>query len=83
MTDKQCNNLIGVLTRDLMFKADCFDYLCWLERKRSEGVPELKGADFLVMASDGTTCWGESYEGAVKAAMKYDKELFDAEELEC
>ena len=60
----------------MQYKADCFDYVCWLEEtQQSETV---KGADFLVLASDGTTCWGKSYADAVKVAMHHDKELYDA-----
>ena len=65
-----------MLTQEMMYKADCFDYLCWLaETEQRENV---KTADFLVMASDGTTCWGKSYADCVKVAMKHDKELYDA-----
>ena len=65
-----------MLTQEMMYKSDCFDYLCWLaETEQRENV---KTADFLVMASDGTTCWGKSYADCVKVAMKHDKELYDA-----
>ena len=62
----------------LQLKADMFDYLCWLDGMHS---PEsLHGVQRLCMASDGTTCWGNTYAEAVRVAMEYDKELFDAME---
>ena len=74
--DKLATRLICVLSAEMQYKADCFDYVCWLEEtQQSENV---KGADFLVLASDGTTCWGKSYADAVKVAMHHDKELYDA-----
>lgn len=67
--------LIG-LTAEMQYKADCFDYLCWLnETEQRENVKE---ADFLVLASDGITCWGKTFADAVKVAMHHDKELYDA-----
>jgi hypothetical protein len=70
------DRLMHVLMNEMQYKSDCFDYLCWLEEThQSENV---KGADFLVMASDGTTCWGKTYSDAVKVAMHHDKELYDA-----
>ena len=65
-----------MLTQEMMYKADCFDYLCWLEETHQR--ENVKEAPFLVMASDGTTCWGKSYADCVKVAMKHDKELYDA-----
>jgi len=74
--DQIATRLCAMLTQEMMYKADCFDYLCWLaETEQRENV---KTADFLVMASDGTTCWGKSYADCVKVAMKHDKELYDA-----
>lgn len=70
------NKLVRMLSAEMMYKAECFDYICWLEEtQQSENV---KGAAFLVLASDGTTCWGKSYADAVKVAMHHDKELYDA-----
>lgn len=70
-----------MLTQEMMYKADCFDYLCWLEETHQR--ENVKEAPFLVMASDGTTCWGKNYADCVKVAMKHDKELYDAvKELE-
>ena len=61
---------------ETLYKSDCFDYLCWLEEThQSENV---KGCKYLVLASDGTTCWGHTYADAVKVAMHHDKELYDA-----
>lgn len=79
--DQIATRLCAMLTQEMMYKADCFDYLCWLEEtQQRDGV---KDAPFLVMASDGTTCWGKSYADCVKVAMKHDKELYDAvKELE-
>jgi serine/threonine protein phosphatase PrpC len=74
--DELAEKLLRVMTAEMQYKADCFDYLCWLnETEQSENV---KGAKFLVMASDGTTCWGDTYSDAVKVAMQHDKELYDA-----
>lgn len=71
MSDEElANKLMCVLTQEMIRKSELFDYLCWLEEKeQGERVPE---ADFLVLASDGRTCWGKSYAAAVAAAMKYD-----------
>lgn len=71
MSDEElANKLLCVLTKEMIHKSELFDYLCWLEEKeQSERVP---GAAFLVLASDGRTCWGKSYAEAVAAAMKYD-----------
>lgn len=68
-------DLLNNLVADLMYRADLFSYLCWLEEKQQhERVPE---ADFLCLASDGVTCWGKSYAEAVKVAMEHDKQLHD------
>lgn len=71
MSDEElANKLMCVLTQEMIRKSELFDYLCWLEEKeQGERVPE---ADFLVMASDGRTCWGKSYAVAVATAMEYD-----------
>lgn len=74
--DQIAARLCAMLTQEMLYKADCFDYLCWLaETEQRENV---KTADFLVLASDGTTCWGKSYADCVKVAMQHDKELYDA-----
>lgn len=70
------DRLMHALMNELQYKADCFDYLCWLNE--TEQRENVKTADFLVMASDGTTCWGKTYADAVKVAMHHDKELYDA-----
>lgn len=72
MSDEQlANRLLCVLTKETIDKSELFDYLCWLEEKQqSERVP---GAAFLELASDGTTCWGKTYMGAVRKAMEHDK----------
>lgn len=70
------NGLMAALSAEMMYKADCFDYLRWLNE--TEQRENVKTADFLVMASDGTTCWGKTYAEAVKVAMHHDKELYDA-----
>lgn len=68
--DELANKLLCALTQEMIRKSELFDYLCWLEEKeQSERVP---GAAFLVMASDGRTCWGNTYAAAVADAMKYD-----------
>lgn len=74
--DDLATKLLCALSAEMIYKADLFDYLCWLEEThQSDAVP---GAKYLVMASDGTTCWGNSYSDALKVAMKHDKELYDA-----
>ncbi len=70
------NRLLCALSAETLYKSDCFDYLCWLNE--TEQRENVKTADFLVMASDGTTCWGKTYADAVKVAMHHDKELYDA-----
>lgn len=68
--------LLGALSAETLYKSDCFDYICWLgETQQRENVKE---APFLVLASDGTTCWGKTYAEAVKVAMQHDKELYEA-----
>ena len=77
MTDSElANKLIIGLSREVQCKADCFDYLCWLEETLQSD--RVKGAKFLVLASDGHTCWGNTYADAVKVSMKHDRELYDA-----
>lgn len=78
MSDEQlANRLLCVLTKEMMQKADLFDYLCWKqEKEQNERVP---GAPFLELASDGTTCWGKTYMGAVSNAMEHDKEVYENE----
>ena len=66
------------LNLELLYKADLFDYLCWLETRHTEEVPALKGCDYVVMASDKTTCWGKTYADAVKVAMNHDKGIEDS-----
>ncbi|OQC27644.1 MAG: hypothetical protein BWX67_02354 [Thermotogae bacterium ADurb.Bin062] len=68
------------LTANLMLKAEMFDYLCWLEDfcVFREAALDGKAGDYLVTASDGTTCWGKTYAEAVRVAMEHDKELHDA-----
>ena len=61
----------------LIIKADAFDYLAWLEKKRGEEV-ELQGADFLCLTSDGTTWWGKTYLEAVRIAEQQDRIAFDS-----
>ena len=74
--DALAAKLICALSAETFYKSDCFDYLCWLEEThQSENV---KGCKYLVLASDGTTCWGHTYADAVKVAMHHDKELYDA-----
>jgi len=74
--DETATKLLCMLSAEKLYKADCFDYLCWLNE--TEQRENVKTADFLVMASDGTTCWGKTYADAVKVAMHHDKELYDA-----
>lgn len=64
----------------LQLKADMFDYLCWLEDycQFRQAALDGKGGDYLVLASDGTTCWGKTFAEAVRVAMEHDKELHDA-----
>jgi hypothetical protein len=51
-------------------------YLAWLEQRRA---PELNRAGYLCLASDGRTCWGNTYFEAVQSAMKHDKGASSAE----
>jgi hypothetical protein len=63
----------------MQYKADLFDYLCWLETKRQAELPALLCNEYLVLASDGTTCWGKTYADAAKVAMNHDKGIQDAQ----
>lgn len=60
-------------------KADMFDYLCWLEDYDVFRQAALDGnaGDYLLVASDGTTCWAKTYAEAVRVAMEHDKDLYD------
>jgi ribulose-5-phosphate 4-epimerase/fuculose-1-phosphate aldolase len=72
--------LSAVLEREnaaLREDRDLFRYLCWLEENRDHDV-DLKGAYYLVIASDGTTLWGKTYREAVMAAEKYERAAIDA-----
>lgn len=64
----------------MQLKADMFDYLCWLEDFCAfrQSALDGKAGDYLVLAADGTTCWGKTYAEAVRVAMEHDKEMFDA-----
>jgi len=64
----------------MQLKADMFDYICWLEDfcQFRQAALDGKGGDYLVLASDGTTCWGKTYAEAVRVAMEEDKQIFDA-----
>lgn len=64
----------------MQLKADMFDYLCWLEDYCAfrQAALDGKAGDYLVLAADGTTCWGKTYAEAVRVAMEHDKEMFDA-----
>lgn len=68
------------LWQKMQLKADLFDYLCWLEDYCAFRQAALDGKvdDYLVLAADGTTCWGKTYAEAVRVAMEHDKEMFDA-----
>lgn len=68
------------LWQKTQLKADMFDYLCWLEDFCCFRQAALDGkcGDYLVTASDGTTCWGKTYSDAVRVAMEHDKELQNA-----
>jgi hypothetical protein len=68
------------LWQKMQLKADMFDYLCWLEDFCCfrQAALDGKAGDYLVIASDGTTCWGKTYAEAVRVAMEHDKEMHDA-----
>lgn len=70
------------LWQAMQLKSDMFDYLCWLEDfcQFRQAALDGKGGDYLVLASDGTTCWAKTYAEAVRLAMEHDKELHDATE---
>lgn len=72
----------AALNAELLLKADMFDYLCWLEDfcQFRQAALDGKAGDYIVMASDGTTCWGKTYAEAVRVAMEHDKEIHDASE---
>jgi len=74
--DDLATRLLCALSAETLRKADYFDYICWLEETQQRD--NVKEAPFLVMASDGTTCWGKTFADAVRKAMRHDKELYDA-----
>jgi hypothetical protein len=74
--DDLAKRLLAVLSDDVQLKADMFDYICWLETTHQR--ENVKEAPFLVLASDYTTCWGKTYAQAVAAAMRHDRELYEA-----
>lgn len=65
------------LTAEILYKSDLFDYLCWLESEHTKDNPEVKDCPYMILASDNTTCWGETYADAVKVAMNHDKGIAD------
>lgn len=74
--DELATKLLCALSAESLHKAELFDYLCWLNE--TEQSDHVKDCPFVVLASDGTTCWGDTYEEAVMRAMDHDKELYDA-----
>lgn len=68
------------LNRRNQLKADLFDYLVWLQDRCPFRDAALEGklGDYLVCASDGTTCWGKTYQEAVMVARKHDMGLQDS-----
>lgn len=72
--------ILAQCSGEIMLKAEMLEYLCWLEDfcQFREKALDGKAGDYLVMASDGTTCWGKTYAEAVRVAMAHDKEIFDA-----
>lgn len=71
------DKLFCVLAQEIVTKSELFDYLCWLEEKQQkEAVPDT---DFIVLASDGRTFWGESYSEALAKAMQHDKAKYEEE----
>lgn len=65
-----------------VLRSDLFGYLAWLEDHRDHGDIDLKSADYLILASDGTTCWGKTFMEAVQVAEQHDRKLFDANRKE-
>ena len=61
-----------------ILRSDLFSYLAWLEDHRDHGDFSVKGKDYLVLASDNTTCWGKTFMEAVQVAEQHDRKLFDA-----
>ena len=61
-----------------LLRSDLFSYLAWLEDHRDHGDFNVKGKDYLVLASDSTTCWGRTFMEAVQIAEQHDRKLFDA-----
>lgn len=46
------------------------NYIEWTEKMKMHDAQNV--TDFLVLARDGTTCWGATYRDAVRAAMAHD-----------
>ena len=61
-----------------LLRSDLFSYLAWLEDHRDHGDFSVKGKDYLVLASDNTTCWGRTFMEAVQIAEQHDRKLIDA-----
>lgn len=56
-------------------KARMFDYLAQLEKinlQQQADAVNMPRHTYLVLAADGTTCWGQTYQEAVENAMRHD-----------
>lgn len=72
--DQLATKLLCALSAEVLMKAEMFDYLCWVEEThQSEGVPD---AEFLFMAKDYKTHWGNAFSEAVASAFAQDAEAF-------
>ena len=73
---KETTTIPVELFNRLQLHSDMLHYLGWLEKVR---LPqELHDAGYLVLASDGTTCFSDHWLDAVRVAMEHDKEIFDS-----
>lgn len=75
--DDVATKLLVSLSAEIIRKSDMFDYLCWLGE--NDKLDSVKGAPFLVLASDSTCCWGDTYEQAVGAAFAHDQARYEAQ----
>jgi len=68
--DELASKLLCMLTAETLRKAELCDYICWLnESEQRDNVPDAK---FLCCASDGRTCWGDTYLEALEKSERHD-----------
>ena len=66
----------GKLFQKYQLHSDMLHYLAWLEKN----LRKDSKSDYVVVASDGTKCYGHNYLDAVRVAMEHDKSLQDQKE---